>query len=113
MRKIAARGAAKLGAIRAVPVTAVAMNMLVRDRVPDDVIDLTVLCDSIRELGLLSPIRVMARSDGQGYELVHGARRLRAYIKLAEDAGGGLQYRLEDDTLVLGAVLPTPEGLIG
>lgn len=32
---------------------------------------------------------------------------------LAEDAGGGLQYRLGEDTLVLGAVLPTPEGLIG
>ena len=32
---------------------------------------------------------------------------------LAEDAGGGLQYRLADDSLVLGALLQAPEGLIG
>nr|WP_137676389.1 histidine phosphotransferase family protein [Parerythrobacter lutipelagi] len=32
---------------------------------------------------------------------------------LAEQAGGGLQYKVNDDTLVLGAVLPQPEGLIG
>jgi histidine phosphotransferase ChpT len=32
---------------------------------------------------------------------------------LAEKAGGGLQYKLDDDALVLGAVLPQPSGLIG
>ncbi len=32
---------------------------------------------------------------------------------LAADSGGGLQYARGDDTLVLGAVLPEPEGLIG
>lgn len=32
---------------------------------------------------------------------------------LAERAGGGLQYKLDDDALVLGAVLPQPTGLIG
>lgn len=32
---------------------------------------------------------------------------------LAERAGGGLQYKLDDDALVLGAVLPQPSGLIG
>lgn len=32
---------------------------------------------------------------------------------LAEKAGGGLQYKFADNTLVLGAVLPQPEGLIG
>ncbi|MFZ1742603.1 MAG: histidine phosphotransferase family protein [Pontixanthobacter sp.] len=32
---------------------------------------------------------------------------------LAQRAGGGLQYQLTDDALVLGAVLPGPEGLIG
>ena len=32
---------------------------------------------------------------------------------LAEETGGGLQYRLGEDTLVLGAVLPAGEGLIG
>jgi histidine phosphotransferase ChpT len=32
---------------------------------------------------------------------------------LAEELGGGLQYALTDDALVLGAVLPQPEGMIG
>ena len=32
---------------------------------------------------------------------------------LAEEMGGGLQYALTDDALVLGAVLPEPEGMIG
>ncbi|WP_271439227.1 histidine phosphotransferase family protein [Pontixanthobacter luteolus] len=32
---------------------------------------------------------------------------------LAERSGGGLQYQLGEDALVLGAVLPQPEGLIG
>ncbi len=32
---------------------------------------------------------------------------------LAKDCGGGLQYALDDDALVLGAVLPEGEGLIG
>lgn len=32
---------------------------------------------------------------------------------LAEETGGGLQYKRDDDALVLGAVLPQPEGMIG
>ncbi|GMM92463.1 histidine phosphotransferase family protein [Qipengyuania sp. MTN3-11] len=32
---------------------------------------------------------------------------------LARECGGGLQYALGEDALVLGAVLPEPEGLIG
>ena len=32
---------------------------------------------------------------------------------LADAAGGGLQYQRMDDALVLGAVLPQPEGMIG
>lgn len=32
---------------------------------------------------------------------------------LADKAGGGLQYQLGENVLVLGAVLPEPEGLIG
>lgn len=32
---------------------------------------------------------------------------------VAEELGGGLQYKLGDGVLVLGAVLPEPEGLIG
>lgn len=32
---------------------------------------------------------------------------------LAEEVGGGLQYALSDGALVLGAVVPEPEGMIG
>ncbi len=32
---------------------------------------------------------------------------------VADELGGGLQYKLADNTLVLGAVLPQPEGMIG
>ena len=32
---------------------------------------------------------------------------------LAEEMGGGLQYKASDGALVLGAVLPEPEGMIG
>ena len=32
---------------------------------------------------------------------------------LAQELGGGLQYALSDEALVLGAVLPEPEGMIG
>ncbi len=32
---------------------------------------------------------------------------------LAEEMGGGLQYQISDGALVLGAVLPEPEGMIG
>lgn len=32
---------------------------------------------------------------------------------LAAELGGGLQYALSDDALVLGAVVPEPEGMIG
>lgn len=32
---------------------------------------------------------------------------------LAEEMGGGLQYALSDNALVLGGVLPEPEGMIG
>lgn len=42
-------------------------------------------------------------------------RTAPAYMiaQLARKAGGGLQYQLTGDALVLGAVLPQPEGLIG
>ena len=32
---------------------------------------------------------------------------------LAQECGGGLQFAKGDDALVLGAVLPEPEGMIG
>ncbi len=44
-----------------------------------------------------------------------GSRTAPAWMiaQLAERIGGGLQYQLTDDALVLGAVLPQPTGLIG
>ncbi|MFN2098681.1 histidine phosphotransferase family protein [Altererythrobacter sp. MF3-039] len=56
--------------------------------------------------------RALEGSLGPG-ELNSRTAAAHMIAMLAEDAGGGLQYRLEDDTLVLGAVLPSPEGLIG
>lgn len=32
---------------------------------------------------------------------------------VADELGGGLQYKIADNTLVLGAVLPQPDGMIG
>ena len=32
---------------------------------------------------------------------------------LAEELGGSLQYKRSDDALVMGAVIPQPEGMIG
>ena len=53
--------------------------------------------------------------EGSLHEGELSSRTAAAYMinLLAEDAGGGLQYALHDDALVLGAVLPEPEGLIG
>ncbi|WP_287459418.1 histidine phosphotransferase family protein [Altererythrobacter sp.] len=43
------------------------------------------------------------------------SRTAAAYMiaTLAEEAGGGLQYKKSDTSLVMGAVMPEPEGMIG
>jgi len=43
------------------------------------------------------------------------SRTAAAYMiaLLAQELGGGLQYKLTDGALVLGAVIPEPEGMIG
>ena len=53
--------------------------------------------------------------EGSLHEGELSSRTAAAYMinLLAENAGGSLQYALHDDALVLGAVLPEPEGLIG
>jgi len=53
------------------------------------------------------------QGDMKPGELTSRTAAAHMIAMLAEEAGGGLQYRLDDGTLVLGAVLPTPEGLIG
>ena len=51
-----------------------------------------------------------ALADG---ELTSRTAAAHMISRLAADTGGGLQYALHEDALVLGAVLPEPEGLIG
>ena len=63
--------------------------------------------------GDLIPPAVMHQQCRQTAELT--SRTVPAHLMgmLAEEAGGGLQYQLSDEALVLGAVLPVSEGLIG
>ncbi|MBL4811118.1 MAG: ParB N-terminal domain-containing protein [Rhodobacteraceae bacterium] len=63
--------------------------MLVRDRMDGDDPELAELVQSIRDLGLSNPIRVLPRPDGTGYELVQGFRRLGAYKQLLAEGGQG------------------------
>lgn len=73
--------------VQAVALDDVHMFMLVRDRLPGEDDELDGLVTSIKELGLSNPIRVMARPDGSGFELVQGFRRLSAYKRLLKDTG--------------------------
>lgn len=69
-----------------VPLDAVIMSKLVRDRAKGGDPELAELTESIRELGLSNPIRV--EETGQGsYELIQGFRRLSAYRTLFEETG--------------------------
>ena len=72
--------------IEMVPLGAVAMHKLVRDRKPGQDDELGELKASIMELGLSNPIRVEARADGN-YELIQGYRRLAAYRELLAETG--------------------------
>ena len=74
--------------VQAVPLEEVHTFMLVRDRMPGEDAELEELMTSIRDLGLSNPIRVLPRPDGTGFELVQGYRRLAAYHRLREEAGG-------------------------
>ncbi len=73
-----------------VPLDDIHRTLLVRDRMLKvDDLELDDLVTSIRELGLSNPIRVVARPDGDGFELVQGYRRLNAYRRLQEEDGQG------------------------
>lgn len=63
-------------------------RLLLRDRIPGEDAELAELVSSIRDLGLSNPIRVVPRTDGTGYELVQGFRRLGAYRQLAAEGQG-------------------------
>lgn len=68
------------GIIARVPLDDVRISKLTRDRGAGDDPEFAELVTSIRELGLSNPIQV--EDTGDGYELVQGFRRLKAYKKL-------------------------------
>lgn len=82
-------------------------NLLVRDRFPGDDAELADLVTSIRDVGLSNPIRVEARADGTGYELIQGFRRLSAYRALLAETGDAVWGR------VPALVLPRGEDVAG
>jgi histidine phosphotransferase ChpT len=49
----------------------------------------------------------------EAYEISSRTAAAHMIGLLAEEHGGGLQYKLTDKALVLGAVIPEPEGMIG
>lgn len=74
------------GAIVArVPIGDIQMSKLTRDRGGADDPDFDELMASIRELGLSNPIQVEESADG--YELIQGFRRLKAYKALHAQTG--------------------------
>ncbi|WP_333826676.1 ParB/RepB/Spo0J family partition protein [Pararhodobacter sp.] len=68
-----------------IPLGDIRTQALTRDRAPGRDNEIDELKESIRQIGLSNPIRVVAR-DG-GYELVQGFRRLMAYQELLEETG--------------------------
>jgi len=74
--------------VQTIPLEDVHTYMLVRDRIPGEDLELESLMTSIKDLGLSNPIRVFARPDGTGYELVQGYRRLSAYKALRDKKDG-------------------------
>lgn len=73
--------------VQNLPLDQVFTNLLVRDRFPGDDAELIDLMTSVRDVGLSNPIRVEARADGTGYELIQGFRRLSAYRRLLAETG--------------------------
>jgi ParB family chromosome partitioning protein len=71
------------------PLDDVLTHLLVRDRFPGDDDELVDLMTSLRDVGLSNPIRVEARADGTGFELIQGYRRLSAYKALLAETGDG------------------------
>lgn len=79
----------KLGLVVAeVPVEAVELTKLTRDRRAGADEDLEELKTSIRDIGLSNPIQVEEAEPGR-YELIQGFRRLSAFIELREEEGDG------------------------
>ncbi|WP_458792899.1 ParB/RepB/Spo0J family partition protein [Yoonia sp. MH D7] len=93
--------------VQNVPLEEVFTHLLVRDRFPGDDAELVDLMTSIREVGLSNPIRVEARADGTGFELIQGFRRLSAYRNLRAATGDDKWGRIP------ALVLPRGEDVAG
>ncbi len=74
-----------------IPLDAIEMFKLVRDRKKGPDFELKELKESIADLGLSNPIRVEARTDGR-FELIQGYRRLCAYRELRDETGDHALY---------------------
>ena len=68
-----------------IPLDRIRADEITRDRSSERDEELDELKESIREIGLSNPIRVVQR--GEGYELVQGFRRLTAYRELLAETG--------------------------
>lgn len=66
--------------------------------------ELTELSESIKEVGLLQPI-VVRSTDGGGYELVMGERRLRAHEKAGIEMIPAIVRTTDDSTMLTNALL--------
>ncbi len=89
-----------------VPVEAIRAEKLTRDRGTGPDPELDELKASILAIGLSNPIRVEATEDG--YELVQGFRRLRAFRELFEETGDDRFARIPAGLVAHGEAL---EGL--
>lgn len=94
----------KLGLITdLIPLEAIRMEKLTRDRRAGADPDLDELKQSIRAVGLSNPIRVEATE--QGYELVQGFRRLSAYRALYAETGDDAFARIPAGLVASGEAL--------
>lgn len=93
--------------VQSLPLDSVFTNLLVRDRLPGEDDELADLMTSLREVGLSNPIRVEARADGEGFELIQGFRRLSAYRTLLTETGDDSWAKIP------ALVLPSGEDVAG
>ncbi|MCA1287135.1 ParB/RepB/Spo0J family partition protein [Salipiger bermudensis] len=86
-----------------IPLDAIRIEKLTRDRGPGPDPDIGELKDSIRAIGLSNPIQV--EPSGDGYELVQGFRRLRAYRELYAETGDEAFAKIPAGLIATGAEL--------
>ncbi|WP_118134974.1 ParB/RepB/Spo0J family partition protein [Oceanicella sp. SM1341] len=88
-----------------VPLEAIRVSKLMRDRRAGADPELEELKESIRAVGLSNPIRVEQGEDGS-FELIQGFRRLSAYKALLEETGDAAWARIPAGFVPRGEDLP-------